>query len=465
MQENLLARYAVLHELGRGPTGAVYAARDRTTGAVVALKRFNPGFSGKPARLPGHRNIVEIYDAGEVAGTFYVAMEMLEGRNLRALLDEAPLGIARAIRITHDIASGLAHAHLQGIVHGGLTASNVILLRSGAAKITDFRGDPVDHRDDIFALGALFYEMLTHRPPGEKPAPPSEVNPHLPRALDAIVMSMLAKDPADRMAGVPILLNELQRFEEASAPPERPEPALRPIDPEAFARHREMMERQSRPRSSASRSVIFSILGLLAAVGIGFGSYMYYSSNPRESRATAPPPVAEGPKEPVAAFSPWKEAPPRVADNPQPEQAPAKARAAVRPIAPPPVAKAITEPATAPGTMFGLKPPAADPAPLAKTEEPVEPEPEQPAAAPARQQPVRPAQLVLAVSPGGELYIDGVPHGATPPNTTFDLAPGMHRIEVRSGSRKPFLTYMTVQAGDVRRIRHDFNAMPSRPPT
>jgi serine/threonine-protein kinase len=102
---------------------------------------------------------------------------------------------------------------------------------------------------------------------------------------------------------------------------------------------------------------------------------------------------------------------------------------------------------------------------LAKTEEPAEPEPEQPAAAPARQQPVRPAQLVLAVSPGGELYIDGVPHGATPPNTTFDLAPGMHRIEVRSGSRKPFLTYMTVQAGDVRRIRHDFNAMPSRPPT
>jgi serine/threonine-protein kinase len=188
--------------------------------------------------------------------------------------------------------------------------------------------------------------------------------------------------------------------------------------------------------------VIFSLLGLLAAVGIGFGSYMYYSSNPRESHPTAPPPTAEVPKEPVAASGVWKEAPARVAD--------------VRPIAPPPVAKAITEPAAAPGTLFGLtpKPIAADP---------VEPEPE-PEKIPQRQ-PAGTAQLVLAVSPGGELYIDGVPHGATPPNTTFDLAPGMHRIEVRSGSRKPFLTYMTVQAGDVRRIRHDFNAMPSRPPT
>jgi hypothetical protein len=89
----------------------------------------------------------------------------------------------------------------------------------------------------------------------------------------------------------------------------------------------------------------------------------------------------------------------------------------------------------------------------------------QPAAKVAEQRPGGTAQLILAVSPRGEIYIDGKHHGTTPPITTFNLEPGMYRIEVRNGSRKPFLTYMTVQAGDVRRIRHDFNAKPIRPPT
>ena len=74
------------------------------------------------------------------------------------------------------------------------------------------------------------------------------------------------------------------------------------------------------------------------------------------------------------------------------------------------------------------------------------------------------ATLIIQVSPKGELYIDGEHYGTTPPITTLELAPGMHHIEVRSGSRKPYVTYMTVQAGDERRIRHDFAAKPSRPP-
>jgi hypothetical protein len=82
----------------------------------------------------------------------------------------------------------------------------------------------------------------------------------------------------------------------------------------------------------------------------------------------------------------------------------------------------------------------------------------------SRQQPAGTARVIVSVSPRGDLYVDGEHHGTTPPITTFDLTPGMHRIEVRSGSRRPYVTYMAVQAGEVRRIRYEFDARPIRPP-
>jgi hypothetical protein len=147
------------------------------------------------------------------------------------------------------------------------------------------------------------------------------------------------------------------------------------------------------------------------------------------------------------------------------------------------VAEVAQETTTAPAPEpVPAKPLAAQPSPLAKTETSVDRAAEQPApagAAPARQltsavqptaqvkerQPGGTARLVVAVSPRGEIYIDGKHHGTTPPITTLDLEPGMRQIEIRSGSRKPYLTYMIVQPGDVRRIRHDFNAKPSGPKT
>src|SRR5262249_47482323 len=304
-QENMLVRYSILHELGRGATGAVYAARDRTTGAVVALKRLDaallkqsePNFAGcvlkqaRSARQLRHRNVATTDDASEAGGTVYIATEMLEGESLREILDDGPLAIARAIQIAHDIACGLAYAHLVGVVHARIKPSNIMILRSGVVKITDFgigqlrqavllsgprtgslsymspeqvRGEAADHRADLFSLGALFYEMLAHRPPFEgdspqavtenilhaEPRPPSELNQHVPRALDTIALSMLARQPAERMAGAPILRRELERLEEAlglgsganaasdeptaSVPTARAEPGLRTPDPDGF---------------------------------------------------------------------------------------------------------------------------------------------------------------------------------------------------------------------------------------
>ena len=520
-QENLLARYSVLHELGRGATSAVYAARDRETGAVVALKRLDAG-SGKSdpgqaagflkraraARLLKHRNIVKVHDAGEVGGTVYIAMEMVEGQSLRALLDAGPIPIARAMQIVRDIASGLAHAHLEGVVHGAIKPSNVIVLRSGGVKITDFgvgqagglgtmspeqlRGGPVDHRCDIFSLGALFYEMLTRRRPFEggspkevtenipraRPPLPSAVNEHVPRALDAVVLRMLAAEPAGRTPGAPILLRDLQRLEaalglagaqepKASAPPETPKPptprpdanGLRDAAPmPAFDYQKAMaiMERESRPgRPSRSRPAAFAAAAVLVALGIGFAGFKYYD------------------------FSGWSE---RDIAASRPSEAPPTALAASRPAGPGPVAETTGEPAADAGAPEAVEdgqaqegqaqreslaavsapsplpapPPAAEPS--ADTEKSVIPAAEPlPAKAPA-QPPDGTAQVIVAVSPRGEIYINGEHHGTTPPLATLYLEPGMHRIEVRSGSWKPYLTYMTVQAGDVRRIRHDFGA-------
>jgi hypothetical protein len=163
----------------------------------------------------------------------------------------------------------------------------------------------------------------------------------------------------------------------------------------------------------------------------------------------------------------------------------APAATPVASTAPPLVAVASKEPPItrdAPQASPPPKAPATEPAPLAQAASSVARAPEQPASASSvpAQEPPRAVQataaqvpeqqrggtarVVVAVSPGGEIYIDDKHYGTTPPITTLDLNPGMHRIEVRSGSRKPYLTYMTVQAGDVRRIRHDFDAKPSRPP-
>jgi serine/threonine protein kinase len=573
-QQNALDRYKVIRELGRGATGTVYAARDRSTGAVVALKTVDPALFGesdanlvelflKNARSAGrlrHRNIVKIHDAGEVGGTVYVAMELLVGESLRNILDNRPLSIARAIQIFDDIASALAYAHEEGIVHRGVRPSNIMVLRSGVAKISGFgigqigeaarrymspdqiRGGPVDHRSDLFSLGAVFYEMLTRRAlfdgnsPEEimenilhaEPPLPSAVNPHVPSALDGIIASLLAGHPDERVADARILLRDLQRLEEGlglglgpgtgagpgeptvrlpggaepkprtpaanqsrdrqvphenSFPPRgqteppapqrasEPEPSPRTPDPNPFRDHAPMQdavrldEHDARfmmdrgpvlERSSGARAAGLAALVLMLAV-LGLSVFSYYSPGPSEPR-TAATRMQEAPATAAAAR---EASPPRALGDARAEQESLGIASTPNPLPP--------------------KPLVAEPSPPAKTESLPTRESEQPATAgtaPAQEAPRAPqprakiskpqpggtARLIIAVSPHGELYIDGKHHGTTPPITTLVLEPGMHRIEIRSGARKPYLTYMVVQAGEQRRVRHDFRAQPSRPP-
>jgi serine/threonine protein kinase len=251
-----LGRYEVLGELGQGAMGVVYKARDPLIDRVVAIKTINLSLAmdekeeyegrfyqeAKAAGRLNHPNIVTIYDVGKSGDVAYIAMELLEGRELRDIMNEgALLPIDQVLNIVAQVAQGLAYAHEHEIVHRDVKPSNIMVIRDGHVKITDFgiarmasssvrtqtgmvlgspkymspeqvMGKTIDQRSDIFSLGVMLYEMLTGQAPfdGENvnaimyqtlnaiPTPPSILNPAVPEMVNFIVAKALAKGMEDR---------------------------------------------------------------------------------------------------------------------------------------------------------------------------------------------------------------------------------------------------------------------------
>ena len=262
-----LGRYRLLAELGRGAMGVVYKAEDPLINRSVAIKTiimtddpagradYEARFfqEAKAAGGLNHPNLITIHDVGREGDVAYMAMELLEGTELRELTARGRLPLPFALDIVAQVADGLAHAHEHGVVHRDIKPGNIMIVRGRQAKIMDFgiarvhasdvrtqtgailgsprymspeqmTGQPVDRRCDIFSLGVVLHELAAGEPPFSAatvtqlmqqiatatPPPPSAANPAVPAMLDLIVARALEKQPNARYQGAAELAADLR---------------------------------------------------------------------------------------------------------------------------------------------------------------------------------------------------------------------------------------------------------------
>jgi serine/threonine-protein kinase len=316
-------RYRVLSRVGSGGMAEVYCAQDLQLGRKVALKilyrrfaedrEFVERFRREASSAAGlqHQHVVSVYDRGEYDGTYYIAMEYLEGRSLKTIIrEEAPLDPDRAIDFVIQVLRAARFAHRRGIIHRDLKPQNVIVDGEGRAKVTDFgiaragasdmtqtgsimgtaqylspeqaQGMAVSATSDLYSVGIILYESLTGRVPfegesavtialkqvNERPTPPSVYNSAVTPELEAVVMRALEKEPSRRFQDADEFISALQAAREGVTTPVivAPPTVVEPPPSEVYAYPEEPLPpREQRERG---RWWLWLLAVLVAAAGL-----------------------------------------------------------------------------------------------------------------------------------------------------------------------------------------------------
>jgi serine/threonine-protein kinase len=440
-----IGRFSILGEIGRGSNGVVYAARDPVLGREVAIKaipltaenefrqKIEESFLKEAQAAAGlnHPHIVTVFDAGKTDALAYMAMERLHGRDLHEHLAVGPqLNFRQAAALIARVADALHYAHKRGLIHRDIKPSNIFLTRDLKPKILDFGvalaarsdldpthrrqlvgtpnymspeqalGKTLDARSDVFSAGTILYELVAGRRAFDGKTIEDTIAAVI-KCAPAPVESLRAEAPAE--------LVQIIRRSMAKSPGDRYQTAgdMR-NDLAAFAGQREFAGDPPRPPSRAMQIVERSkwVGGTVAGVVIGVALGAWYLWPERSSEpAPAMPVPATAPKE--------------------------------RPSASPATNVAPTE--SAPTAVV----PSARPAPDRK-------------AAPAPAPVPADGTIALAISPWGEVFVNGASRGVSPPINRLTLAPGSYQIEIRNSAGPSYSARVDVKAGQTVTVQHRF---------
>jgi serine/threonine protein kinase len=528
------SRYVILGTLGRGGMGVVFKAKDRVLDETVALKVLRPDVAGsgeiarrfkaeiKLARKVRHRNVCGIFEFGEEAGMQYIAMELVQGIDIKQLLrQKGRLGAQEAFQISIQLAKGLEAIHDVGIIHRDLKTANAMIDDHGVVRLMDFgiakkfdaegstgatavghiigtpeymspeqaRGEKIDFRSDLYALGIVIFEIFTGYVPFQAETPIATIFKHiqdpppldaagLPEPLVAVLGTLLAKDPRDRYNNAGEVVEALretysQIFPESATLP------LNEVDthylPElSVAAQATAVPRQpsTRPSGSVSRGtppsrpgtppsrpgtprygtaphpkagpglgflvwlLVVPVVGLVLVVGVALGvRHFLVLPSPEDSPSPSVLPLMATPM-PGGGLT--------VPESP-----------AIEPVVTPPGAATPIPAATPTPVPIVAETPVPVSRPSPRPVLPILPATPTPAARRHADPPEASGTLRIIVRPWADVMVDGKAVGTAPPLQPLSLKPGSHAIRLSHPDYRPLNRKVTISPGEEERLTVD----------